>query len=856
MARQRQNGSNGRKSTQVDTISASSIVSSPVPTVSDSVLLDPALDIATLRALESILTSRSSFIDRSSISAFEGTLDFFHVLGYPRELTNQHYRALYERSGLAERFVRLLPEMVWVNDIFIEEIEDVDELTQFEADINGLFEEKKLWTELLLADIGRRLTRYAVLLIGIDDGLDLDKPANATVSLDQILYFTPYDEERAQVSSKVGPRKDMDKEEALRIGLPEFYNIKVSDTQTLRVHHSRIIHIVDPTDLLDNRYESSPVLRSVYNDFIGLYRVDDGGCLQQWRSATRNVNYDIDPEIFKAPETGYGKIAKAWSDKINSLVQNNKDQLEEAERNLRPYAVTSGITPHTIQASVPTFSSNAEYKIKKIASKQGLPWRMFFGAEAGDLASSQDRQMVTDRVNEYINKVAKPNARLIVDWLLAHNTVKLTRSDTYDVQWPATDQLNQDELSTILVRIADANQKQVLSGAQPFYTTDEVRNDFLEKEPVDIDDGLDLLPDDIANELEDLDPGLRAAASSSTSSDGSSEPEWKAIHRVADDHSTQLQAWLDKLWTNTRKLVDINRLTRAIDTRNNLDAEQHLLSCLEQAASKLKPELETLYVNCQGGAGEVLYKSARAKGGFGQTKRNLSGGEHATVSRALLFKMQFNKDNPRALSYAADKSSTLIVELIDEQLAASRELIFRGIEKGIAPKRLQQEIRKSIGLRSDQLRAIDNLTTEMLTAEPGTLITRFPPREGVRQLAGFRAKVPKGSIEVRRQWAAKQSARYTRMQENLRARTIGRSEMLRSANQGQRELWQQAVEQGQLSASAKRIWIDTGDEREREEHRAMAGQVVGLDEPFLLPDGSPIEPGEETNCRCCAGITE
>ena len=815
-------------------------------------------DLAVLRAAESILVSRSRFENTLSLSSFDGELDYFKQLGYKTSLTNDDYRTLYDRIGLAERFVHILPELTWVEGIYVRETDDPEE-TEFEQTTNSLLDSLEFRREMYLADVLRSLARYSVIFIGINDGLAPDQPVNSTIRPEQIVYLTAVHEDRAQISRKVTDVKDP------RVGLPELYNLKISDSTTLAVHHSRVLHIVDRRTTLDNRYEGTPVLKSVYNDFIGLVRVDDGGCLQQWRSATRVINYDIDPSLLRPPDTAYPNVAKAWTAKRDQFLEQSRTELEEAERGLRSAALTSGITPQAISASVPGFAPNAEYKIKKIASKLGIPWRMLFGAEAGDLASTNDRQMVDDRRKEYVDNHGRHCVRLFVDWLVAHNTLQRTvdTDQPYEVDWPKLYHMSEMEKVETLDKLASANQKQTLSGGAPFLSTDEARDIYLEMEPVD-NDQLDSLPDDVADDLEEPDTGLRAASQIDSRSLGKFEPDWKRVHRAADSYQPTLTNLVFGFWQQLTKKVHVDRLTKSMAAKDAHGAEIVIQQAADQLRDDLEQRTEQTILDTIGFVGENLLRSARSNGGFVRPRavdrqaNQLDNSKPSLLEPEFrsLFTMSFNRDNPRALEYAQLHAGNLITEIVDDQITTARELIHRSISEGIPPKKLQQVVRKSFGLRSDQLAAASNLRTELLTAESGTLVTRFPPRAGVRKLAGFRAKVPKGSISTRRAWVEKQLTRYNRMQLNLRARTIGRHEILQAANQGQKELWLQAKEQGALPQTAKKIWIDTGDERERDEHRQMAGQTVELDQPFLLSDGTPIEPGEEVNCRCSQGIVE
>jgi hypothetical protein len=153
-----------------------------------------------------------------------------------------------------------------------------------------------------------------------------------------------------------------------------------------------------------------------------------------------------------------------------------------------------------------------------------------------------------------------------------------------------------------------------------------------------------------------------------------------------------------------------------------------------------------------------------------------------------------------------------------------------------------------VTLNSVQQQAVMNLARELRTASPGDLITRFPPRPGLRDIPGFRARVPAGGPTP--EWVSKNLSRYESMQLNLRARTIARTETIRAANQGQKELWRQAMDSGQLRRDTQRIWITAGDSRVRQAHASVEGEVTGIEEDFSLG----VDPGDEPNCRCGQAI--
>ena len=171
-------------------------------------------------------------------------------------------------------------------------------------------------------------------------------------------------------------------------------------------------------------------------------------------------------------------------------------------------------------------------------------------------------------------------------------------------------------------------------------------------------------------------------------------------------------------------------------------------------------------------------------------------------------------------------------------------MIAQAIQTGIAPRVMARALSRMVTLNSVQQQAVFNLITELETAEAGQLITRFPPRPGVRQIPGFRARVPRGGPT--QAWVRQNSARYAAQQLNLRARTIASSGASFAANGGQKELWNQAMDEGQLRRDTERVWITAGDIRVRLTHANVDGETTGMEDDFSIG----VEPGEEPRCRC------
>ncbi|MGC9100864.1 MAG: phage portal protein [Caldisericum sp.] len=88
-----------------------------------------------------------------------------------------------------------------------------------------------------------------------------------------------------------------------------------------------------------------------------------------------------------------------------------------------------------------------------------------------------------------------------------------------------------------------------------------------------------------------------------------------------------------------------------------------------------------------------------------------------------------------------------------------------------------------------------------------------------------------------------------------RAKTIARTETISATNYAQ-------LEAGEQFGARKKIWITALDERTRPAHAEANGQVVNIDEPFIVDGEELMYPGDKNgspeniiNCRCTIGFS-
>jgi hypothetical protein len=210
----------------------------------------------------------------------------------------------------------------------------------------------------------------------------------------------------------------------------------------------------------------------------------------------------------------------------------------------------------------------------------------------------------------------------------------------------------------------------------------------------------------------------------------------------------------------------------------------------------------------------------------------------------------FNRTNPKAEAYAKDVAARLITGIADR--TAIRDLIYRAFSENRPPASTARMIRAYIGLLPSQAQAVENLR-DLMRSSPGKLL-----------YAGkTRIRVPEegASDELIDQRAEEYADRLL----NQRAEMIARTETLAASNEGQRLLWDQAIEDGLLTGGEKRKWLWTEglDKVPCPLCSAMDGELTGIDEPWTLPDGFESMDGEtevmvpqqvHPHCRCGQGL--
>lgn len=370
--------------------------------------------LAALSDLSSAVMGRLRMMSRAGVQ-FKGNRDIYASAGYQRILQFKDYNDYYCRNEIGGRIIEAEPNTTWRIPPKISETDNAAD-TEFTKAFHELADRLQLWSEFQVADRLAGVGRYSVVFIGTrgTNEQTMAQPLQRLNNPEDILYVKAYDEQRAIIKSWVTNPGDA------RFGLPASYELKLTDlpgfTKTgLLVHSSRVLHIAEDAD---DRVFGRPRLERVFNRIFDLDKISASTAESYWQAVARILQAKLDP----AADISQGDLDLMG------------EQMEEMLHDLRRQFVGQGAELGWLSTQVSPVKDIAEFYFALIAVGSGIPRRILFGNEQGDLASSTDQATFFGMINERQEHYAEPQfVRAFIERL--GKAGALTVPKKYEIKW-------------------------------------------------------------------------------------------------------------------------------------------------------------------------------------------------------------------------------------------------------------------------------------------------------------------------------------------------------------------------------------------------------------------------------------
>ena len=397
----------------------------------------------------SSLISRMMWALRAGLQ-FSGARDLYAVYGYSRNITEQMLYDKYKRQDVASSIIDKPAEALWTTppQILVNEKALGDGWDRFVAD-------NQLWSKILRADKMLGMEKYVVLFLGLPGKSETPVSSNAK----EVSFVHVFGGSCAAVDSFItDPASPL-------YGHPEYYKLKlqksVTASETMRVHHTRCVHLTN--ELLESNILSEPRLVKGYNILDDILKVAGGSAETFWLTANRGMQVDVDKDM----ELGEADL--------NAL----SDEIDEYQHQLRRVLRTRGVKVNTLGSDVADPRGVFEVSISLLASTYKIPQRILMGAEAGQLASEQDRANWAVSIQERRESFAEPYILLpILQKLQKLGIISTIDATKLHFKWEEAFKVSPLERAQTMAQTARAvvNLSRQAALGHPLLTTEECRS--------------------------------------------------------------------------------------------------------------------------------------------------------------------------------------------------------------------------------------------------------------------------------------------------------------------------------------------------------------------------------------------
>lgn len=387
--------------------------------------------------------------------------------------TVQQYRLMVDEEGVAQRIVAAMADECWGTYPELYQTEE-DRYTAFERAWDDMVEEMDPWHYFHRVDELSGIGHFGVLLIGLDDGMPLNKIAeginekgeSTTKSAEKfrkVTYMRPFSEDLVTIQEFVTNPTNP------RYGQPLYYQIRMSDPRNPSstgpaegasqfkdeiVHWSRVLHVAD--NCKSSEVYGVPRLKNLHRRVYDIRKILGGSGEMFYKGGFPGYSFETDPNVTE--------LADIDLDSLKAEIQAYSDGLQR-------YMRLVGMSAKSLAPQVADPTSHLVQQYQYICSTIGMPLKVFLGSESGKMSSQEDRFQWNGKIARrqrlyLVPRMIKPGVRR----LMMLGCLPKTPNMHFMCNWKDLNALSDKDKADRALKLAQALLQYVTSGSSHLIT--------------------------------------------------------------------------------------------------------------------------------------------------------------------------------------------------------------------------------------------------------------------------------------------------------------------------------------------------------------------------------------------------
>ena len=349
---------------------------------------------------------------------FRNHRDYYQVFGWERTITARLCYALYKSHGIAKAVNDTPVNTTWR---YFPQIKSSN--AKFMENLNAINSRMKILDAMKKADRLSGVGFYSIIVFDIKGQKYSSKLRSFKLqNLKSLSVYSDWEVEIVMKRDSNGVAYDID-----------YYQIG-----QYKVHPSRVVHVCESPD---NNILGQSRIAPIYNQLYDMWKIS---------GSTSELYYITASLLLNAKAMDGFKVNKSDGAEL-------QDSLLEVVNKMKGFIITNGFEIDNIAPKITSPKDSWDVMEKFISAESGIPRRILFGSEMGELASTQDQITYYERIeSRQINHVTPNISNAVLDKLIRFSDMPFAK---YEVVWKQLSALNEKEISESIEKYANSLSK-------------------------------------------------------------------------------------------------------------------------------------------------------------------------------------------------------------------------------------------------------------------------------------------------------------------------------------------------------------------------------------------------------------